>query len=87
MRALRAVVVAFVVVFLLAPLVVIAVGSVNQNRYLNFPPEGFSLSWYAQLFTDSGWRTSIRYRKLRSMPEPGEQTSWPGWEKPAPYIE
>ena len=61
MRALRAVVVAFVVVFLLAPLVVIAVGSVNQNRYLNFPPEGFSLSWYAQLLTDSGWRTSIRY--------------------------
>ena len=61
MRALRAVVVAFVVIFLLAPLVVIAVGSVNQNRYLNFPPEGFSLSWYAQLFTDSGWRTSIRY--------------------------
>jgi putative spermidine/putrescine transport system permease protein len=61
MRALRAAVVAFVVIFLLAPLVVIAVGSVNQNRYLNFPPEGFSLSWYAQLFTDSGWRTSIRY--------------------------
>jgi putative spermidine/putrescine transport system permease protein len=60
-RVLRAVVVAFVVVFLLAPLVVIAVGSVNQNRYLNFPPEGFSLSWYAQLLTDSGWRTSIRY--------------------------
>jgi putative spermidine/putrescine transport system permease protein len=60
-RALRAFVVAFVVVFLLAPLVVIAVGSVNQNRYLNFPPEGFSLSWYAELFTDSGWRTSIRY--------------------------
>jgi putative spermidine/putrescine transport system permease protein len=61
MRALRAIVVTLVVVFLLAPLVVIAVGSVNQNRYLNFPPEGFSLSWYAQLFTDSGWRTSIRY--------------------------
>jgi putative spermidine/putrescine transport system permease protein len=60
-RVLRAAVVAFVVVFLLAPLVVIAVGSVNQNRYLNFPPEGFSLSWYAELFTDSGWRTSIRY--------------------------
>jgi putative spermidine/putrescine transport system permease protein len=60
-RVLRAAVVAFVVVFLLAPLVVIAVGSVNRNRYLNFPPEGFSLSWYAELFTDSGWRTSIRY--------------------------
>src|ERR671911_341060 len=61
MRVLRAIVVALVVIFLLAPLVVIAVGSVNVNRYLNFPPEGFSLSWYAQLFTDSGWQTSIRY--------------------------
>ena len=61
MRVLRAIVVTLVVVFLLAPLVVIAVGSVNENRYLNFPPEGFSLSWYAELFTDPGWRTSIRY--------------------------
>lgn len=61
MRVLRTIVVTLVVVFLLAPLVVIAVGSVNENRYLNFPPEGFSLSWYAELFTDPGWRTSIRY--------------------------
>ena len=61
MRVLRAIVVTLVVVFLLAPLVVIAVGSVNENRYLNFPPQGFSLSWYAELFTDPGWRTSIRY--------------------------
>ena len=61
MRVWRWTLTAFVVVFLLAPLVVVAVGSVNQNRYLNFPPEGFSLSWYAQLFTDPGWRTSIRY--------------------------
>ncbi|HET9672557.1 MAG TPA: ABC transporter permease, partial [Actinomycetota bacterium] len=61
MRALRVVIVAFVVVFLLAPLVVIAVGSVNANRYLNFPPEGFSLSWYGELVGDPGWRSSIRY--------------------------
>jgi putative spermidine/putrescine transport system permease protein len=61
MRALRAATTAFVVVFLLAPLVVVAVGSVNENRYLNFPPDSFSLSWYAQLLTDTGWRTSIRY--------------------------
>ncbi len=61
MRALRWAITALVVLFLLAPLVVVAVGSVNENRYLNFPPEGFSLSWYGQLFTDLGWRTSIRY--------------------------
>ena len=61
MRVWRWTITAFVLVFLLAPLVVVLVGSVNENRYLNFPPEGFSLSWYAQLFTDSGWQTSIRY--------------------------
>ena len=61
MRAWRWTLTVFVVVFLLAPLLVVAVGSVNENRYLNFPPEGFSLSWYGQLFTDSGWRKSIRY--------------------------
>lgn len=61
MRALRAVIVTFVVLFLLAPLVVIAVGSVNPDRYLTFPPEGFSLSWYGALLTDSAWRRSITY--------------------------
>ena len=54
MRVWRRALTAFVVVFLLAPLVVVIVGSVNQNRYLNFPPEGFSLSWYGELFTDPG---------------------------------
>jgi putative spermidine/putrescine transport system permease protein len=49
------------VAFLLAPLVVIAVGSLNENRYLNFPPEGFSFSWYGDLLTDSAWQSSIRY--------------------------
>jgi putative spermidine/putrescine transport system permease protein len=59
MRALRAVIVTLVVLFLLAPLVVIAVGSVNPSRYLRFPPDGFSLSWYGELLADPGWRSSI----------------------------
>jgi putative spermidine/putrescine transport system permease protein len=61
MRALRAAIVTLVVLFLLAPLVVIAVGSVNEARYLQFPPQGFSLSWYGDLVTDPAWRSSIRY--------------------------
>jgi putative spermidine/putrescine transport system permease protein len=60
-RAFRAVVVALVVVFLVAPLLVITVGSVNESLYLKFPPEGFSLSWYGELVRDAGWRSSIRY--------------------------
>jgi putative spermidine/putrescine transport system permease protein len=61
MRTLRAVVVTFVVLFLLAPLVVIAVGSLNETRYLQFPPEAFSFSWYGDLLGDAGWRKSISY--------------------------
>jgi putative spermidine/putrescine transport system permease protein len=60
-RVFRAVVVTAVVLFLLAPLVVITVGSVNPSRYLQFPPDGFSLNWYGELFTDPGWQDSIRY--------------------------
>jgi putative spermidine/putrescine transport system permease protein len=62
-RALRVVVTAIVVAFLLGPLVVVAVVSINENRYMDFPPEGFSLSWYAQMVTDPAWRAAI----LRSL--------------------
>ena len=33
--------------------------SINQNRYMDFPPEGFSFHWYAELLNDTGWRDSI----------------------------
>ncbi|HEX5938253.1 MAG TPA: ABC transporter permease [Actinomycetota bacterium] len=61
MRVFRAVIVTVVVAFLVAPLLVIVVGSVNPSRYLQFPPAGFSLSWYSDLFTDPAWLRSIRY--------------------------
>jgi putative spermidine/putrescine transport system permease protein len=61
MRVFRAVIVTVVVAFLVAPLLVIVVGSVNPSRYLQFPPEGFSLSWYGELFSDPAWLRSIRY--------------------------
>ena len=59
MRALKWTLTALVVVLLVAPLIVVAVVSINQNRYMDFPPEGFSLDWYAQLWRDSAWRSSI----------------------------
>ncbi len=59
MRAFRWTITIVVVLFLLAPLLVVGVGSFNENRYLQFPPDSFSLSWYAQLWTDTGWRGSI----------------------------
>jgi putative spermidine/putrescine transport system permease protein len=59
MRALRWVVTAFVIAFLVAPLLVVAIVSINQNRYMDFPPQGVSFHWYSELVNDIGWRNSI----------------------------
>lgn len=48
-----------VAIFLALPLVVVAGVSVNEKQSLTFPPEGFSLSWYAQIFADDGWRGAL----------------------------
>jgi putative spermidine/putrescine transport system permease protein len=59
MRSLKWVVTALTLVFLVAPLLVVAIVSFNENRYMDFPPQGFSLDWYAELWTDLGWRSAI----------------------------
>jgi putative spermidine/putrescine transport system permease protein len=59
MRGLRRTLTVLVPVFLLAPLVVVAVVSINPNRYMDFPPGGFSLNWYGQIWLDTGWRSAI----------------------------
>ncbi|MER8828081.1 ABC transporter permease [Mesorhizobium sp. M0938] len=48
-----------VAVFLAAPLAVVAGVSVNEQRSLTFPPQGFSLAWYGEIFTDPGWRAAL----------------------------
>jgi putative spermidine/putrescine transport system permease protein len=40
-------------VFLIAPIVIVVIASLNSGRFLVFPPEGLSLQWYAK-FLDSG---------------------------------
>ncbi|QPC86634.1 ABC transporter permease subunit [Mesorhizobium sp. NBSH29] len=45
--------------FLSAPLIVVAGVSVNAKQTLAFPPQGFSLLWYADIFSDSGWRNAL----------------------------
>ncbi|WP_417426024.1 ABC transporter permease [Hoeflea sp.] len=45
--------------FLSAPLIVVAGVSVNAKQTLAFPPQGFSLSWYVDIFTDTGWRNAL----------------------------
>ncbi|HEX2030420.1 MAG TPA: ABC transporter permease [Actinomycetota bacterium] len=63
MTGLRRFLVFLVPLFVLSPLLVVAVVSINPTRYMNFPPEGFSVNWYAQIWADEGWRSAI----LRSL--------------------
>lgn len=45
--------------FLALPLIVVAGVSVNEKQTLAFPPEGFSLSWYGEIFTNTEWRNAL----------------------------
>jgi putative spermidine/putrescine transport system permease protein len=58
-RLLRFSYFAAIALFLAAPLSVVAGVSVNAKKALLFPPEGFSLAWYGDLFTDAGWRSAL----------------------------
>jgi putative spermidine/putrescine transport system permease protein len=57
--ALGRIYMALVATFLAAPLVVVAGVSLNGNRRLLFPPDGFSLGWYGELFLDAAWRGAL----------------------------
>jgi putative spermidine/putrescine transport system permease protein len=50
---------ALIALFLAAPMVVMAGVSVNAKKTLLFPPEGFSLYWYTDIFIDAGWRNAL----------------------------
>ena len=41
--------------FLVVPTILVVPMSFTETRYLVFPPEGFSLQWHQQFFTDSRW--------------------------------
>ena len=47
------------VVFLIVPTLIIIPMSANPTRILQFPPSGFSLTWYARVFTDREWSQSL----------------------------
>lgn len=50
---------AAVAVWLVAPTLVIVPISFAQKKSLAFPPDGFSLQWYANLFQNPEWSRSI----------------------------
>jgi putative spermidine/putrescine transport system permease protein len=47
--------VGLVMLFVAAPLAIIAAVSFTPAEFLTFPPGGFSLRWYVEFFTDAGW--------------------------------
>jgi putative spermidine/putrescine transport system permease protein len=59
MNILKKIYVSIILTFLAAPLVVIAGVSVNSPKRLLFPPEGFSLKWYGELFSQSDWLNAL----------------------------
>lgn len=51
--------VSLVLVFLMAPLAVIAILGFSSGNSLTFPPESFSTRWFGKLLGDREWRDSI----------------------------
>ena len=45
--------------FLLSPIVVVGGVSLNEKKSLYFPPQGLSLAWYVELFTQEDWLVPI----------------------------
>jgi putative spermidine/putrescine transport system permease protein len=48
-----------VILFLIGPLVVIVAGSFTEAPHVTFPPEGFTLKWYAKLMGRNDFLTSF----------------------------
>ncbi|MBP1845658.1 mannopine transport system permease protein [Rhizobium petrolearium] len=44
-----------VLAFIVIPLVIVIPMSFGQNDYLEFPPKGFTLRWYAEYFSSRQW--------------------------------
>ncbi len=58
-RLLMAALGVLTVFYLLAPTLVIVPMSFTEASIMSFPPEGFSLQWYEQMFTDRQWSSGM----------------------------
>src|SRR5206468_1573289 len=58
-RVAVAALVAFVLLFLIAPVVIILIVSFSGADYLRFPPPSLSLRWYQRFFGVAAWRQAI----------------------------
>ena len=58
-RALHRLFLTLILIFLMSPIVVVGGVSLNEKKSLFFPPQGFSLAWYVELFTESAWMIPV----------------------------
>ena len=56
---LRGLTIGLLMVYMLAPMVVVVVISFSSAPFLHFPPPGFSLQWYRHLFDSEAWTSSL----------------------------
>lgn len=49
----------FVVVAMVTPIVIVAILSFSSSSFLAFPPQGLSLRWYQDFFSDSQWMAAF----------------------------
>jgi mannopine transport system permease protein len=57
-RLLGLVVVLSILTFLLIPTLIVIPMSFSSTSYLTFPPQGLSLKWYAEYFSDPAWQSA-----------------------------
>ena len=60
MKITRALFMLLVLSIMAAPVLVVAGVSINEKKRLLFPPQGFSLGWYSDLFTDDAWFNALQ---------------------------
>jgi ABC-type spermidine/putrescine transport system permease subunit II len=59
LRTLAIVLLAAVFAYLVLPIIIAASTSFAPQRYIAFPPVGFSLRWYVKFMTDPEWQVAI----------------------------
>lgn len=50
----------FLLLYILAPIIVLVVASFSQESYMVFPPKGLSLQWYIAFFTNKGFTSAFK---------------------------
>jgi putative spermidine/putrescine transport system permease protein len=58
-RALRVLITVLLVIFLVAPMIIVVIISFSSAQFLMFPPPGFSMQWYRKIFADPAWFDSL----------------------------